>query len=769
MFSPTRLSGAILAAALAVGSAPETSAQAPPPGGPPAPVPTLIQRDGAAGVAARGSGGEAFGRIDRWARGYARATHFVSEDVAVTVSGSTVQTLDISRNTPTVLGELVLEGVVADLDLMGETAVIGVLHLDTEQSGLAIVDLSDPAAPVQVGGLVGADPYAIAVQDSTVYASIFGPDITLRTVDLRDPTLPVPLTSVNLSATALDIVLSDTVAYLPLGVGGLGVADIRDPAAPVVTEGAVTAFVGAAGVRAAPGGAGRQVALGVRDGGQNRVRLYDAAAPALLVETGQTDPLPTFGDAQDIEWVGDRLVVPALFGGLQIVDASDPAAPVVADAVTTSKAYVASGTFRAEVLGTRVLATDVYNGAHIFDADGDALVGFHETPNFALAAERAPDGTGELYVAAGTYGLVSFRTDPEAAPGSALVPDGRAHTPDWNYASDVAVGATHVYVADGFGGVWAVSRSSMEPVSNALRNSGVRRLGLADDEGLLFATDDDGAVYVLSLADPAAPELVFSDPDGNIFDAAATGSTVWLGEFQDTDLRLADFSTPSAPTSLGDVDLSGSSVLLVREGDRLYALGNGLAVDVLDITTPTAPEVLGTAFATGSQQAMAARGDRVFLGNFGLFGLDLADPSTPVDIGRSTRFGDFVRGIAAGPDALGIAGGHAGVYLVAPPPTVAAEDLPSGAPLALRAAPNPTAGAVTLRLSLDAPAPVRLSVVDALGRAVRTLDLGAQAAGPVEAAWDGRDGSGRAVAAGVYVVRATAGERQARATVTVVR
>jgi hypothetical protein len=56
-------------------------------------------------------------------------------------------------------------------------------------------------------------------------------------------------------------------------------------------------------------------------------------------------------------------------------------------------------------------------------------------------------------------------------------------------------------------------------------------------------------------------------------------------------------------------------------------------------------------------------------------------------------------------------------------------------------------------------------VFDALGRAVATLYDGALAAGEVEVRWDGAHRS----AAGVYVVRATMGERSASRRVLVVR
>ena len=70
----------------------------------------------------------------------------------------------------------------------------------------------------------------------------------------------------------------------------------------------------------------------------------------------------------------------------------------------------------------------------------------------------------------------------------------------------------------------------------------------------------------------------------------------------------------------------------------------------------------------------------------------------------------------------------------------------------LRAAPNPTAGATTLRYGLAQPQRVRLEVTSLLGARVRSLDLGLLPAGEhtTDLSLDA------ALPAGVYVVRLVA-------------
>ncbi|OGF11780.1 MAG: hypothetical protein A2W00_14945 [Candidatus Eisenbacteria bacterium RBG_16_71_46] len=68
-------------------------------------------------------------------------------------------------------------------------------------------------------------------------------------------------------------------------------------------------------------------------------------------------------------------------------------------------------------------------------------------------------------------------------------------------------------------------------------------------------------------------------------------------------------------------------------------------------------------------------------------------------------------------------------------------------------APNPTAGPARLRFGLARAGRVSLALFDLQGRRVRLLVDSALPAGPHTVDWDGRDGAGRHVAAGLYFVR----------------
>jgi hypothetical protein len=86
-------------------------------------------------------------------------------------------------------------------------------------------------------------------------------------------------------------------------------------------------------------------------------------------------------------------------------------------------------------------------------------------------------------------------------------------------------------------------------------------------------------------------------------------------------------------------------------------------------------------------------------------------------------------------------------------PTGAPESPGSPALLLRPPAPNPFLSSTAVRYDLPREAPVRLSVHDVTGRRIRELVAAPRSAGRHSVIWDGRDGSGERVAAGVYFVR----------------
>ena len=87
----------------------------------------------------------------------------------------------------------------------------------------------------------------------------------------------------------------------------------------------------------------------------------------------------------------------------------------------------------------------------------------------------------------------------------------------------------------------------------------------------------------------------------------------------------------------------------------------------------------------------------------------------------------------------------------------------------LRAAPNPSNGATRLAFQLPEAHALQVSLHDASGRAIRSWTTEELPAGEISLAWDGRDDAGRAVAAGIYFARVSAGSYVGSTAVQILR
>jgi hypothetical protein len=96
------------------------------------------------------------------------------------------------------------------------------------------------------------------------------------------------------------------------------------------------------------------------------------------------------------------------------------------------------------------------------------------------------------------------------------------------------------------------------------------------------------------------------------------------------------------------------------------------------------------------------------------------------------------------------------------PGVTAVGDAPLQTEVSLAASPNPSHGNATLRYTLPVEGDVALEVFDLQGRLVRTLDRGRRPAGQHDIHWDGRDGSGAPLGAGVYLARIRANGEERR-------
>jgi hypothetical protein len=395
-------------------------------------------------------------------------------------------------------------GRLASLSLDGDVgtgvALVGSLaYVSRENAGLEVFDLADPAHPVAVArSPTRRVAKGLWVEGETLYLA---DEVTsLKIYRLPDGGLP-ELAGVFRTPNEIDgLAVEGDYAYVAAWTDGLWIVDVSDPLSPLplsrVGFGEVPPYGLALRVDVqdgfaylASGGMGTEGgdwSPGEAAPEQAGVLVVDARDPAAPEVTAH---LATPGEATGIDVRGNYACV-ADGWALLVVDVSDPAAPFVAGRLALDDDWLRDVTLRGDhaYLASSVGGVVV---ADVADPAAPRLVDWIESdgePESVLA------GDGVLFV-----GLANETRDPYGGTGGVEVYDlGNPDAPERIAGLDLG------------GEVW----------------------GMALDGDTLYASDRDGFVWVLDVADPAGPQVAGLVPTaGYPFDVAVSRSTVLVADY----------------------------------------------------------------------------------------------------------------------------------------------------------------------------------------------------------------------------------------------
>ena len=286
---------------------------------------------------------------------------------------------------------------------------------------------------------------------------------------------------------------------------------------------------------------------------------------------------------------------------------------------------------------------------------------------------------------------------------------------------------------------------------------------------------------IYSLADPLAPALLGSYQPFYIHDVGVRGTTVFAAGIFGDGVDVLDASDPAAISRVSLFNYPGSgahNVCLTDDGAYAFVgdeIGSsGRWTRIFDVRDPQNVELVGEIVVNASAVVhnCYVRGSLLFIAHYseGMRVFDVSTPTAPVEVAYYDTYAgtsSLTRGAWAVYPWLPsgkvlISDRSNGIFVVRLDDAVASE--PGGeAAGRLAVGPNPVRSRSRVSFSLGAPADVRLSVADLLGREVAVLDEGARGAGPQRAWLDGRG-----LPAGTYVVRLSVDGRPAGAVPTTV-
>jgi hypothetical protein len=532
---------------------------------------------------------------------------------------------------------------------------------------LQVIDVSDPAAPVEIGALdTGFEPFDgdvfdadIAVVEGLLYLVEGGFPNRLRVIDASNPMALVELGAVDFGGgREIGIAVVDGLAYVAAGRSGLRVIDVSDPAAPVEI-----------GAFDTPRSANDVAVVGglayVTDGGhppyiRASLRVIDVSIPAAPVEIGAFD---TLGDAWGVVVVDGLAYVADGFSGLRVIDVSNPASPIELVGLDTP----------ASAVSVELVDGLAYVGAFDLRIIDVSNLGFP----VELGALETPDPIGDVevldglaYVAGGVSGLRVMDVSNPAAPFALGVLD----TP--GFANDVEVMDGLTYVADFSGGLRIIDVSEPEvPVElSALETPGAAA-DLEVVDGLAYVMDRSFALRIIDVSNPRAPIELGAFPfpafqfaadlavvDGLAYVVGSEGS-----RSPNLSLRVIDVSNPAAPVEIGASALPFSRVLpqdIEVVGGLAYVpvccfSGPVSMLGIIDVSNPATPVTISRLRIAGTAVSVEVVDDLAYVaaGFGGLRVIDVSNPGAPVELGAFGYLTGFAFGVAVMGDLAYIADG----------------------------------------------------------------------------------------------------------------
>lgn len=623
------------------------------------------------------------------------------------------------------------------------------LYLSVGADRIWIMDISEPLSPVRIAnwstGIVGT----VYAKDSLLFVSVGD---QLKIYDVTDPGAPLAVGGMTTPRAVYRIHLVGNAVYFTLTYNSgqdrvILVYDVTDPAVPVkvgeyYANDRVYDFVVYE----------KRIYISSVDAGLTIANAWDPDAPNSLRTISHFD---TGGRLLKLAVVGARLIAVGNLSSydvdeLMVFDVSDPARPwLVAAEPDEYAAYLATD-------GERVVTGQRRHNANVslrfFQIPEHLASPFASMPGAKqIAATRIGVSGHVQYVAA--RDSLCYIVDSSTPRRPTVI--GRLAAPDIKGAT--ATGS-RLYLACHTSGVEVYDIAMpMEP----------RRLGTIAN-GSAYPVADVGAhetwayvgglnrgVDIVDVADPMAPVVVSSlDNLGSVSQIEVAWPYLYLLQYQ-TSVAVVDVSDPSAPDVLWVNPYCHNPTKLALADGLLLVTDRIRGFVVYDLADPGWPRFAGQIGLSSWVSALAARDGYAYVGLRGerFVVVDCTVPASPAVAGEMCGF-TALAGMAATDGCLLLSANRelitAPLYCAGLTHVADSMERVDGDVVV---APNPFNARTALEFELAETSIVDLTIFDVRGRLVVRHDLGRQSAGPFRTHWDGRDHDGRAVPSGVYFAR----------------
>lgn len=368
------------------------------------------------------------------------------------------------------------------------------------------------------------------------------------------------------------------------------------------------------------------------------LKIIDNSDPANPVLLGSIDSNPTrqYTDIAVANGVAFLSAVSDFGGELDVIDVSNPAAPVRLDSLWAGD-YYARGV---EVVGTTVFVATGPDGMRMWDASNPASMQWiraYYTPNNTMCLDVVGD---TAYLLDSSSGLsvvdVSDPSTPHLLGQVAIAGSPRA----------IRVRGTTAFAAMHGAGMFAIDVSDPSiPTVLSTYPASISASGIALGAGDMVYVTDGYDLVALDASDPSQPQFVgvLTTPRGAA-EVKVSGTLGVVAGFEGGLINLDLSDLPQTPVDAAEFDTPGRSLQFAINGTVAYVADDDAGLQILDISDPMNPTLLGGYDTTGLSRGLDAVGSTVYLCDFTSMRIfDASDPTNPIQLGYAIASSNKVK------------------------------------------------------------------------------------------------------------------------------
>jgi hypothetical protein len=657
------------------------------------------------------------------------------------------------------------------------------LFLERGETGLYVYDISNPASPTLVdsASLEGSGRRIIVSPNSLLFRAC---DDRVQIINVDDPSSPTflgvfayPDSGGPVSYPSLGISVSRGILFL--GASDLFLIDVSIPSQPTLLSRTDVPHLAVDidikdDTLAVVSGLSESVPAGL-----SSLNVYNFADPEhpLLVSELEKD-----GEINELSLLGNYAYVAGGSTGVAAIDLTDFSEPhpvwCLAPRGVATTTVVDQNRLLVINWAPTLLDTDPYEGSMCDSSrlivPQDARVGdllFYDVSSDLepkqLGTIHQPNYATDLWI----EGNLAFVTDDTR--GLAIVDVSNPDTlvevcivSDLQRSSAVTCKGSIVYVFEQLYGLRAIDISNpSQPAVSAsvpLAADWVEDMTICGDS--LYIAAGGIGILVVDISVPTAPILAAIWPTADFAcDVLASENYLYVAD-RYAGLQVIQLGDPTTNTILPEYPTDGRpiwSVFLAKVGNKLFVAA-GSYVDILEVSAPLSPSLVKTVDLSSLYGLAAWRNFLCVADTWWGFRLyNCANPDSIVLVSDVHSPGCAMSVVTSG-DQLYIADLF-GLLRYRLPSSSDVPNTDGGIGSLLdgfrlyECHPNPFNLCTIISYNISHSAPVKLTVYDILGQAIKTLVCAQQSEGQYNTIWDGCDSGGNEVASGVYLCQLSVG------------